>query len=101
MENYLHKIEKRLIPNENGYDVVYESGEYKGSVSYVRYDMDTLVMKGKPIFLMVKSDMGDVIEYIHKRRELTSEDLSKLQMEIRLDSKGYLDEYLSRMGKTI
>lgn len=101
MVNYLIDMECRVIPTENGYDVKYENGEFRGVVNYVRYSMDNIVMRGKPVYLMVNSDMGDVIEYINSTRGLTSEDLTKLQMEIRTHSREMIDEFIIRMGKGI
>lgn len=53
----------------------------------------------KPIkqsFLVLTStDMGDVIEYIHKRSPLSSEDLSSINKLIRDHSLSVVENYLS------
>lgn len=98
---YLNGLESTVIPTKDGYDVVYKNGDYTGRVRYVRYDMDSLLMRGKPIYLMVNADMGNVIDYINTTMELSSEDLIKLQMEIRTHSKKVLDEFVLKMGKSI
>jgi hypothetical protein len=95
---YLCDIDNRVIPTEKGYDVVYESGEFSGMVRYVSYRMDNLLMRGKPVYLMVHSDMGDIIELIHQRSPLSSDDFNDLNMEIRNHSRGILFDFLSRMG---
>jgi hypothetical protein len=77
---------------------VYESGEFSGSVNYVDYRMDNLLMKGKPVYLMVHSDMGDIIELIHQRSPLSSDDFNELNMEIRNHSRERLLESLSNVG---
>jgi hypothetical protein len=96
---YLVNIGNRVIPTEEGYDVVYESGEFSGSVKYVRYDMDNLVMRGKPVYLMVHSEMGDIIELIHRRRELCSDDFNDLNMEIRNHSRDLVLDYVAILNK--
>jgi hypothetical protein len=95
---YLCDIDNRVIPTEKGYDVVYESGEFSGSVKYVDYRMDNLLMRGKPVYLMVHSDMGDIIELIHQRSPLSSDDFNELNMEIRNHSREVLTKSLSNVG---
>lgn len=85
--SYLEGIETKVVPTEKGYDVVYSMGEYSGSVTYVNYTMTNLLMKGKPVYLMVNSDMGDIIEMIHQKSPLSSEDFNDINMEIRTHSR--------------
>jgi hypothetical protein len=92
---YLEGFNVKVVPTEEGYNVVYESGEFSGCVKYVRYDMDNLLMRGKPVYLMVHSDMGDIIELIHQRSPLSSDDFNDLNMEIRNHSRGVLDGIVS------
>jgi hypothetical protein len=95
---YLCDIDNRVVPTEEGYNVVYESGEFSGLVKYVDYRMDNLLMKGKPVYLMVHSDMGDIIELIHQRSPLSSDDFNELNMEIRNHSREVLTKSLSNVG---
>lgn len=84
---YLNDIQTVVIPTEEGYNVIYSIGEYSGTVSYIRYKMDNLLMRNKPVFLMTACDMGDIIEVIHQRTPLSSNDFNDLNMEIRNHSK--------------
>jgi hypothetical protein len=51
------------------------------------YEEKNLVGQNKPIrqrvMIMVNCEMGDVIEYIHKKSPLSSEDLMLINMMIR------------------
>ena len=96
--SYLSGIETRVVPTQEGYDVVYESGEFSGTVKYVDYKMENLLMKGKPVYLMVHSDMGDIIELIHQRSPLTSDDFNDLNMEIRNHSRDTLLKTFSQVS---
>ena len=93
--SYLSGIETRVVPTQEGYDVAYESGEFSGTVKYVDYKMENLLMKGKPVYLMVHSEMGDIIELIHQRSPLSSDDFNDLNMEIRNHSREFL---LNQLG---
>ena len=96
--SYLSGIETRVVPTQEGYDVVYESGLFSGTVKYVDYKMENLLMKGKPVYLMVHSDMGDIIELIHQRSPLTSDDFNDLNMEIRNHSRDTLLKTFSQVS---
>jgi hypothetical protein len=87
---YLHGFDVSVIPTSEGYNVVYSKEEYSGSVSYIKYEMDNLLMRGKPVFLMTTCDMGDIIEIIHQMTPLSSKDFNDLNMEIRNHSKDVL-----------
>ena len=95
---YLDNIPTRIIPTEEGtIEVYYGEGEYTGSVTYVKYQMENLLMKGKPVYLMIHSDMGDIIELIHQRSPLSSDDFNDLNMEIRNHSRETLLKSLSQV----
>jgi len=95
---YLDNIPTRIIPTEEGtIEIYYGEGEYTGSVTYVNYQMENLLMKGKPVYLMVHSDMGDIIELIHQRSPLSSDDFNDLNMEIRNHSRETLLKSLSQV----
>ena len=63
------------------------------------YEQVTTKGKKKPIvqnFLVLTStDMGDVIEYIHKKSPLSSEDLSSINKLIRDHSLSVVEDYLN------
>jgi len=90
---YLDGIDVNVIPTDKGFDVVYNVGEYSGSVTYVKYEMNNLLMRNKPVYLMVTSDMGDIIEMIHQKSPLSSTDLNGLSMEIRNHSMGMVNKF--------
>ena len=96
---YLNYFKTDVSPTENGYRVTYTNGEYSGTVDYVKYELETRVMKGKDIYLMVNSDMGDIIEIIHQHKPLSSEDYDDLNMEIRTNSRELVDNYKKMTGK--
>lgn len=91
---YLDNFSTYVILDNGKYRVCYGEGEWSGCVEYVRYDMPNLIMRGKPVYLMVSSDMGNIIEYIHRETPLSSKDLGLLQYEIREHSKGVLISFL-------
>ncbi len=97
--SYLKWFQTDVSPMENGYVVTYTNGEYSGTVEYVKYEMSNRLMKGKDVFLMTNSDMGDIIELIHQKKPLTSDDFNDINMEIRTDSRNKLESYTSLMGR--
>jgi hypothetical protein len=96
---YLKYFKTDVSPSDNGYRVTYIHEEYSGTVDYVKYELNTRLMKGKDVYLMVNSDMGDIIEIIHQHKPLTSEDHNDLNMEIRQHSRQVLHDFTSLMGK--
>jgi hypothetical protein len=55
-------------------------------------------MKGKPVYLMTSSDMGDIIECVHQKSPLSSEDFTTMNMEIRTHSRNLIDEVILQKG---
>lgn len=97
---YLENIPTRIIPTEEGtIELYYGEGEYTGSVTYVNYQMENKLMKGKPVYLMVNSDMGDVIEGIHRESPLSSEDFNEINMEIRTHSRDLINSWVQSLGR--
>jgi hypothetical protein len=81
------------IENESPiYRVIYTNGNYSGSCTYVETIPQSKFQSGK-VYLLTHSDMGDVIEYIHKKTPLTSEDFNEVQMGIREHSLSSLLSY--------
>lgn len=92
---YLEGFQTNITPSTNGFTITYTQGECKGSVSYVKYVSELgRIMKGRPVYLMVNSDMGDVIECIHQKSPLSSEDFNDINMEIRTHSRETLESFL-------
>lgn len=50
------------------------------------------------VLLLVDVDMGDVIEMIHKKTPLSSEDFNGVNMEIRTDSLGRVENYITTLS---
>ena len=98
---YLKYFKTDVSPTENGYKVTYIHDEYSGTVDYVKYELDTRLMKGKDVYLMTNSDMGDIIEIIHQHKPLSSEDYNDLNMEIRIHSKELVDNFKKKMGNSL
>ena len=92
--SYLEKFSTKISPTDSGFIVTYSDGPYSGTVEYAKYNMTNLMMKGKPVYLMVRADMGDVIEGIHQKTPLSSEDFNSLNMEIRTHSRELIDQLL-------
>lgn len=82
---YLDEFTKEVTKDGDLYKVTYVNGEFKGECLYMERPPLSRVQT-ENIFLLVSADMGDVIEYIHKKSPLSSEDLTEIQMMIREDS---------------
>jgi hypothetical protein len=74
------------------YRVLYNIEGFTGSCTY-----KLMELKGhsKPItqrvHLLTHVDMGDIIEYVHKKTPLSSKDFNEVQMLIREDSKNRVE----------
>ena len=74
------------IVNESPiYRVVYTLDNYSGTCTYTETSPQSKLQSGN-IYLLTHSDMGDVIEYIHKKTPLSSEKFNEVQMGIRTHS---------------
>lgn len=82
------------IVNESPiYKVVYTLDNYSGTCVYTETPPQSKIQSGN-IYLLTHSDMGDVIEYIHKKTPLTSDKFSEVQMGIREHSLNQLKEFV-------
>jgi hypothetical protein len=92
LEDFITEVSKE----GEEYIIKYSSGEYKGEC---RYKMMELTGKNKPIrqtpMLLTHCDMGDIIEKLHLKHTLSSEDFHSLSMDIREHSLKRLNEFLS------
>ena len=90
-KEYLSDFNRRLSQEGDKVRVIYEKECYSGWCEYTMYKT---IGKSKPIkqdvWLLVNTDMGDVIEYVHKKTPLSSEDFNEVNMEIRTNSLTYL-----------
>ena len=81
-QSVLKKFSTGITKSEGHYIVTYSHGLFEGTCKYVgKSGMSRL--QPKTIMLLTETDMGDIIEYIHKESPLTSEDHNDLQMYIR------------------
>lgn len=94
--SYLDRFQTKITPSEVGFTITYVEGEYSGTVNYSRYDMNNLLMKGKPVYLMTKADMGDIIECVHQKTPLSSDDFRSIDMEIRTHSRELLESVVGK-----
>ena len=92
LEDFITEVSKE----GEEYIIKYSSGEYKGEC---RYKMMELTGTNKPIrqtpMLLTHCDMGDIIEKLHLKHTLSSEDFHSLSMDIREHSLKRLNEFLS------
>ena len=91
MENLLTFFTNTITKEGNIFTICYKNGEYIGEVKYIEYPPTKYQ---KEIYLMFHSDMGDVIEWIHKKSPLMSGDLNKINMLIRTDSLDKLHKFI-------
>jgi len=76
------------------YKVVYSLGEYSGTCVYRETPPQSKLQSGN-IYLLTHSDMGDVIEYLHKKTPLSPERFNEVQMGIRTHSLTQLINYFT------
>ena len=83
------------IVNESPiYKVVYTLENYSGTCVYALTPLISKLQSGN-VFLLTHSDMGDVLEYIHKKTPLSSEKFNEVQMSIREHSLTQLINYFT------
>jgi len=94
-KHYLNDIPVRLSKEENKVKVIYEIGNYSGYCEYSLYETKG---KTKPLkqknWLLINSDMGDILEYVHKKTPLSSSDFNGVNMTIREHSLSVLQAHL-------
>ncbi len=95
---YLKDVLSCVIKDNEDYVVKYGIKERRGEC---RYRMMEMKGKNKPIvqkvFVMVGSDMVDIIDYLNEEFNFDEGDYGKLSMEIRVDSLRVLENYYSRI----
>jgi hypothetical protein len=92
-ESVLNKFSTRVTEDNNNYIITYEKDMFKGECKYVEKS-GISKLQPRPILLLTETDMGDVIEFLHKEESLTSEDHNDLQMYIREHSLAILNSHL-------
>jgi len=97
-QSVLKKFSTVITESEGHYIVTYSHGLFEGTCKYVeKSGMSRL--QPQTVLLLTETDMGDVIEYIHKESPLSSEDHNDLQMYIRIHSLQTIQEHLSPQGQ--
>jgi len=95
---YLKGLLSCVIKDNEDYVVKYGIKERRGEC---RYRMMEIRGKNKPIvqkvFVMVGSDMTDIIDYLNEGFKFDEGDYDKLSMEIREDSLRVLENYYSKI----
>jgi hypothetical protein len=94
-ESVLNKFSTRVTEDNNNYIITYEKDMFKGECKYVEKS-GISKLQPRPILLLTETDMGDVIEFLHREESLTSEDHNDLQMYIREHSLNVVTQYLHR-----
>ncbi len=90
----LNDFDINVVNESPIYRVEYTRGNYSGSCTYTETRPQSKLQSGT-IYLLTHSDMGDVIEYIHKKTPLSSKDFNEVQMSIREHS---LNNLISQIG---
>jgi hypothetical protein len=94
----LENIPTVISKNGEKIEVMYREGEFTGMCIY-----ENVVISGntKPIrqrvLLLTECDMGDIIEFIHKKSPMSSEDFGTVTMGIREDSLRRVTKFLSSL----
>ena len=89
----LNDFNTEIVNESPIYRVVYTLDNYSGTCVYTETPPQSKFQSGN-IYLLTHSDMGDVIEYIHKKTPLSSEKFSEVQMGIREHSLNQLQEFV-------
>ena len=95
--NLLSPFNTNIISSGDSYIITYKNDVYEGNVIYKEHNMTGV---NKPIrqkvYMIISSDMGDVIEYINKISPLTDGDITNINKIIRDDSLSRLQQHLKQ-----
>ena len=96
MEEILEVFNKVINKSGSTITLTYCHNNFSGTCTYQEVTTNGLRKPIKQSFLVLTStDMGDVIEYIHKKSPLSSEDLSSINKLIRDHSLLVVENYLN------
>ena len=93
-QSVLKKFSTVITESEGHYIVTYSHGFFEGTCKYVEKSGMSKIQP-QTVLLLTGTDMGDIIEFIHKESPLSSEDHNDLQMYIREHSLGVLNTYVN------
>ena len=82
MNNILDDFNIEIVNQSPIYKVIYKKDNYSGTCTYTQSSPLSKLQSGN-IYILTNSDMGDVLEYIHKKSPLSPDDFNKIQMNIR------------------
>ena len=95
--NLLSPFSTTIQLSGDTYVITYKNDVYEGNVIYKEHNMTGV---NKPIrqkvYMIISSDMGDVIEYINKISPLTDGDITNINKIIRDDSLSRLQQHLKQ-----
>jgi len=101
-KKYLEGIEVKVRGEDTHFVVEYHDEVYSGECIY---EVVNLKGKNKPInqvvYVMVSSEMGEIISGINDRHPLSENDMVDLTMEIRNDSLNELNLYVRDISRPI
>lgn len=86
-----------VINDNQTYQIIYSKENYKGSCTYKELTPLSKKQSGK-IYVLTDSNMGDVLEYIHKLSPLSEKDFNNIQMSIREHSLSNLKSHLLQLN---
>lgn len=92
--NQLNEFNITITSTNDVHQVIYELGEYSGTCTYKEI-INPSKYQSNIIFLLTNSDMGDVLEYIHKKSPLSPTKFNEIQMGIRNHSLNKLTNHFN------
>ena len=93
---YLNDFNTEVIQNDSKYVVIYTYGNFSGTCEYELFKSGNRIKQD--VLLLIKVEMGDVIEMIHMDSPLTSDDLTDMSMNIRNHSLKKVEEFIYDKG---
>ena len=93
---YLNDFNTEVIQNDSKYVVIYSYGNFSGTCEYELFKTGNKIKQD--VLLLIKVEMGDIIEKIHMDSPLTSDDLTDMSMNIRNHSLKRVEEFINGGG---
>jgi hypothetical protein len=93
---YLNDFNTEVIQNDSKYVVIYTYGNFSGTCEYELFKTGNKIKQD--VLLLIKVEMGDIIEKIHMDSPLTSDDLTDMSMNIRNHSLKKVEDFINDGG---
>lgn len=93
---YLNDFNTEVIQNDSKYVVIYSYGNFSGTCEYELFKTGNKIKQD--VLLLIKVEMGDIIEKIHMDSPLTSDDLTDMSMNIRNHSLKKVEDFINDGG---